>query len=186
MKPFDAIVLAGGEGKRLGGVDKALLTVGPSTMLERVIDAVSGAQTIVCVGPPRPTPVPVKWTRESPPGGGPAPALAAGLEQVGAPLVVVLAVDVPLVSREIVGRLVAACRGAVLLSDGEGIRQPLIGAYVTDLLREHLERFPDLHGMSINRVIEGMNAASIDEPAAARDCDTWLDLDAIRKGASGG
>ena len=181
MKVFDAIVLAGGEGRRLGGVDKALLQVGGTSMLERVLGALRDAQRIVCVGPERPTSVPVIWTREDPPGGGPTPAVAAGLQQVVAPNVVVLAVDVPLISREVVAELVAAEEEAALVTDYHGVPQPLIAAYDTDLVRERLRTFDDLRGVPINRAIEGMSMTLIADPLVANDCDTWDELERIRK-----
>jgi molybdopterin-guanine dinucleotide biosynthesis protein A len=79
---MDAIVLAGGRGARLGGVDKADLVVGGQTLLERALAATAGANRTVVVGPRRPTSRPVTWAREHPPGGGPVAALAAGLEHV--------------------------------------------------------------------------------------------------------
>ncbi|WP_438949006.1 NTP transferase domain-containing protein, partial [Streptomyces harbinensis] len=36
---FDAIVLAGGAARRLGGADKAAVTVGGRPLLDRVLDA---------------------------------------------------------------------------------------------------------------------------------------------------
>ena len=186
MKAFDAIVLAGGEGKRLGGVDKALLTVGTSTMLERVLDAVAEAQRIVCVGLERPTPVPVVWTREEPPGGGPSPGVAAGLQQVTAPRVVVVAVDVPLITREVVAALVTSEEDAALVTDADEVPQPLIAAYAAQRLRERLAAYEDLRGVPITRVVEGMRTTSIDAPSAAADCDTWDELESLRKEVAGG
>ncbi|MFZ2514092.1 MAG: NTP transferase domain-containing protein, partial [Candidatus Lutibacillus vidarii] len=43
MIRHDAIVLAGGRGSRLGGVDKGAVPVAGRALLDRVLDAVSGA-----------------------------------------------------------------------------------------------------------------------------------------------
>ncbi|MEU0572553.1 NTP transferase domain-containing protein, partial [Nonomuraea sp. NPDC005983] len=75
---YDAVVLAGGEARRLGGADKPGLTVGGRTIAERVVSAVPDAARVVVVGPERALPG-VVFTREDPPGGGPVPALRAGL-----------------------------------------------------------------------------------------------------------
>src|SRR4051794_27690959 len=75
---FDAIVGAGGRGTRLGGVDKASLDVAGRSLLERVLDAVAAARTVVVVGDERPTGRPVRWTREQPAYGGPVAAAYAG------------------------------------------------------------------------------------------------------------
>ncbi|KRV47381.1 hypothetical protein AQ490_07935 [Wenjunlia vitaminophila] len=109
---YDAIILAGGQARRLGGVDKPGLRVGGSSLLERVLGACAGAARLIVVGPPRPVAEPhtaasVRWTRENPPGGGPLPALAAGLELVTADLVLLLAADLPFMNAGTVRRLLA-------------------------------------------------------------------------------
>ncbi|WP_344329901.1 molybdenum cofactor guanylyltransferase, partial [Kitasatospora putterlickiae] len=75
MTPYDAIVPAGGAARRLGGADKPGLTIGGTTLLDRVLAACADARTTVVVGPARPTARPgIRWTRERPPGGGPVVA----------------------------------------------------------------------------------------------------------------
>src|SRR5947209_20072437 len=93
------LVLAGGKAWRLGGIDKAIVEVAGTIMLDRVLAAAAPCcDQLVVVGPPRPTSVDgVRFTIEASPGGGPVPAVAAGM--VAAPeadAVVVLAVDLPL------------------------------------------------------------------------------------------
>jgi CTP:molybdopterin cytidylyltransferase MocA len=78
-RSYDAVVLAGGAASRLGGADKPALSVGGRMLLDRVLAACAAAGSTVVVGPRRPTARPVRWTREEPAGGGPLPALAAGL-----------------------------------------------------------------------------------------------------------
>jgi molybdopterin-guanine dinucleotide biosynthesis protein A len=50
---FDAVILAGGRARRLGGVDKPGLTVGGRTLAEAVVSAVAGAEAVIVVGPER-------------------------------------------------------------------------------------------------------------------------------------
>ena len=45
------MILAGGAGRRLGGIDKALSRSTGVTLLDRVLGAVSGAARVVVVGP---------------------------------------------------------------------------------------------------------------------------------------
>ncbi|NUW41709.1 molybdenum cofactor guanylyltransferase [Nonomuraea rhodomycinica] len=104
---YDAVVLAGGEARRLGGADKPGLVVGGRTLLERVAGAVSGAGRVVVVGPARDLPG-VVFTQEDPPGGGPVPALRAGLREVTAPRVVLLAADLPFLTPPHISALLAA------------------------------------------------------------------------------
>ncbi|MFC6714548.1 molybdenum cofactor guanylyltransferase [Branchiibius cervicis] len=66
---YDAIVLAGGAGSRLGGPDKPDQAVGGRSMLEAVVDSVAGARRIIVVGPQRTAIRGVRWALEQPPGG---------------------------------------------------------------------------------------------------------------------
>lgn len=114
------MVLAGGAARRLGGADKPALPVGGHPLLDRVLTACAAADRTVVVGPRRPTARPVLWTREEPPGGGPLPALAAGLAALdrdrrpaadgpaapGRPeVVLILAADLPFLTAETVDAL---------------------------------------------------------------------------------
>lgn len=189
MTAFDAMILAGGRGERLGGMDKAAVVIDGVTLLDRVVTAASGATRVICVGPERDTsrperdaPRPVRWTREHPPGGGPVAALASGLELVEAPVVVVLAVDLPFVTSDLVGSLVERCTraDAAMAVDGAGIHQPLLAAYRTEALRGRLHSLGDPAGASMKDLIEGLDHANIPAPAEARDIDTPADLERER------
>lgn len=130
---FDVVVLAGGEGRRLGGRDKAELVVDGRRLLDVVIAACGDAARTVVVGPERPTERMVIWTREEPPGGGPCAALAAGLQHVTAPVTVLLAVDLPHLTAATVMRLAAAA--PVVAVDAAGREQWLLSAWPTEELR---------------------------------------------------
>ncbi len=80
---YAAIVLAGGSGRRMGGVIKPLLAVAGESMLHRVLRAVSDADHIVVVGPIELAghlPRGVHLTQEQPAGTGPVAGVAAGLK----------------------------------------------------------------------------------------------------------
>jgi molybdopterin-guanine dinucleotide biosynthesis protein A len=132
---YDAVVLAGGASRRMGGPDKTALLVGGIALLDRALSAVGDAGQIVVVGPSRPVAAAVRWAREEPVGAGPAAALAAGLAGLTAPVVVVLAADLPFVTAGVVTRLVdvAGPSGAVIVDDG-GAPQWLLGAWPRELL----------------------------------------------------
>lgn len=129
---YDAIVLAGGAARRLGGADKPALHVGGRALIDRVLDACTDAATTVVVGGRRPTSRPVRWTREDPPGAGPVAALDAGLRQTTAELVLVLSADLPFLDRATVRALLRAPApggDGALLRDPTGRDQPLVAAY---------------------------------------------------------
>ncbi|MEU6799729.1 DUF6457 domain-containing protein [Streptomyces neyagawaensis] len=115
---YDAVVLAGGAARRLGGADKPGVRVGGRALLDRVLAACAGARTTVVVADPRPTARPVLWAREEPPGGGPLAALDAGLRRTTAPYVVVLSADLPFLAEETVRRLLDSLRGSAVAPQG--------------------------------------------------------------------
>jgi molybdopterin-guanine dinucleotide biosynthesis protein A len=137
LPPFAAVVLAGGRAARLGGQAKPQLEVGGRSMLAAVLDALDGAAPRVVVGPPQPVPAGVLLVREEPPGGGPVPALAAGLAAVGdAEVVAVLAADLPFVTADLVTALRTRLTGeGVLVVDDAGRDQLLLGVWRTEALR---------------------------------------------------
>ncbi|OKI08769.1 hypothetical protein AMK13_10130 [Streptomyces sp. CB02056] len=189
MTPYDVIVPAGGAARRLGGADKPGLTVGGTTLLDRVLAACAGARTTVVVGPVRPTARGgVHWTRERPPGGGPVAAVAAGLDLVTADTVLLLAADLPFLDRRTVDRLVAALDragahgDAAVLVDAGGRDQPLAAAYRTAPLRAALAALGDPADQPLRRLVGGLPRLRVaDTDNVAYDCDTWEDLEQARE-----
>ncbi|MFL6171442.1 MAG: molybdenum cofactor guanylyltransferase, partial [Marmoricola sp.] len=115
-----AVVLAGGTSVRLDGADKASIELGGLTLLEHALGAMLDIDEVVVVGEAVPTTRPVTFTREDPAGGGPAAGVLAGLRAFARrpDLLVVLAVDMPLVTSATVRRLAAAAAAAGAASDG--------------------------------------------------------------------
>ncbi|MFJ4987351.1 NTP transferase domain-containing protein [Streptomyces sp. NPDC088732] len=203
-EPFDAVVLAGGAARRLGGADKPGLPVAGRALIDRVLDACAGAGTTVVVGPRRATARPVVWAREEPPGGGPLPALAAGLRAgVTADVVVVLAADLPFLSPATVRALLtelaapesghdqgdpdgAAAPDGVVLTDPDGRDQPLAAAYRTESLRREIALLASEHGglsgLPLRLLTAELRLRRLADPTgrASFDCDTWDDLSTAR------
>jgi molybdopterin-guanine dinucleotide biosynthesis protein A len=178
------IVLTGGSAARFQGADKASLEVGGRSLLEHVLGALADVPEVVVVGDEVVTSRQVTFLREDPPGGGPAAGLLAGLSGFPRPprIIVVLAVDMPLVTTSTVGRLVAAATGdgALLVDDG-GRCQYLCAAYRTEALLAGAPPLDDQHGLSVRKLIEGLRLSEV--PALgdeAQDVDTWDDLLALR------
>jgi molybdopterin-guanine dinucleotide biosynthesis protein A len=184
---FDAIILAGGQGTRLGGRDKAELDVGGRRLLDIALDATAGAGRVIVVGPRRPAPPEVLWRREDPPGGGPVAALAAGAPEVVANRVVVLGVDYPFADPPSVARLLASqgdAQGALAL-DAEDEPQPLFAVYETEALRAALARHPSPDGAAVRDLVQNLELNRVEIGPRAMDCDTWRDLAAARRAADG-
>ncbi len=187
---YDVIVLAGGGARRFGGTDKVLLPVGGRPMLDRVLAACAGAASVTVVGPRRPVdpdlPVRPRWTREDPPGSGPLAAVAAGLGEGAAPVVVVLAADMPLVDADVVAGLVAGLAAgqasdveAVTLTDEAGRTQPLAAAYRRTAVDRVLAETGDPRNQPARRLLTQLRCGTLRSPRAARDCDTPDDLAAV-------
>ena len=198
VRAFDAVVLAGGGGTRLGGADKPGLVVGQRTLLGSVVSAVTeaGASRVVVVGPERPAALgaaplspgtggpgtrggeQVSYTREDPPGGGPVAALRCGLAEVPAPDIVLLAADLPFLRPVHVTRLLAALAGpaarGVALLDASGRPQWLASGWPAAVLRAALEDYP---GSSLRGVLGPLKPVLLPDETAAGEPPPWLDCD---------
>ncbi|CAL9483547.1 Molybdenum cofactor guanylyltransferase [Streptomyces sp. enrichment culture] len=185
---YDAVVLAGGAARRLGGADKPAVRVGGRPLLDRVLAACADAGTTVVVAGPRPTARPVTWAREDPPGGGPLAALDAGLRHVTAEHVVLLSADLPFLDGRTVAALLDTLRrgeaDGVLLTDSDGRDQPLVAAYRTAPLRRGLAALSAAHGgtagLPLRRLTGALHLLRISDPVASFDCDTWDDIATAR------
>ncbi|MGP3913504.1 NTP transferase domain-containing protein [Nonomuraea sp. 10N515B] len=176
---YDAVILAGGQARRLGGRDKPALTVGARSLVENVVAAASGARRTIVVGPERPLPG-VLFAREDPPGSGPIPALTAGLAHVTAPWVALLAGDLPFLTVAHVRALLDAAgpgAGAVMVDDG-GREQWLAGAWPATELKQALASYG---GRSLKGLLAPLAGTRLALPGRPWfDCDTMDDLEEAR------
>jgi molybdopterin-guanine dinucleotide biosynthesis protein A len=175
---WDAIVLAGGRGSRLGGVDKATLDIGGRTLLARALDAVGKASRVVVVGEvDAPGAVVVQ---ETPRFAGPAAAIGVGLAEVAAPYVLLAACDQPFL-REAVDPLVTAAPtvgDGVIAVDDDGRRQHLMVVVRTSALRAAVAAQPTLVNLSVRALLAPLKLTELPVPSrAALDVDTWHDRD---------
>jgi molybdopterin-guanine dinucleotide biosynthesis protein A len=173
-----AIVLAGGAGRRLGGVDKAALDVAGVTMLDRVLGAARPlCAELVVVGPERTTGVKgVRFVQEDEPGGGPVPAVVAGLAATVGDPVLVVAVDLPLLSSAAIQRLFDAVTGhAAAGADHDGAPNPLLAVY-----RRAALSFEGLGGGSRADQLLPEDTVVVDLGAAAHNVNTAEDLRVAR------
>jgi molybdenum cofactor guanylyltransferase len=190
---YAAVILAGGAGRRLGGVDKPMLTVGGRPMLARVLDAVADATLRIVVGPPALSlPGDVIRVSEDPPGGGPVAATAAGLAALEAgdrdpaastQIIALLAADLPFLDTHAVRRLRDALEKStmdgVVFVDSEGRRQTLCGVWRTASLRAALDRIGPPDGVAVRALLTGLRTGEVHlaaQPPPWYDCDQPDDL----------
>jgi molybdopterin-guanine dinucleotide biosynthesis protein A len=190
---FDAVVLAGGRSMRLGGTDKPGLIVGGQSLLGAVVSTVisAGADQIVVVGPERPAALSpgtgdlgpgaggrVRYAREDPPGRGPVAALACGLEQVSAPVIVLLAADLPFLRPAHVTRLLTALAAqegpGVVLLDDSARPQWLVSGWLAAGLRGALDRYPV---SSLGGLLGPLDPVLLPDETTAGEPPGWLDCD---------
>ena len=180
---YDAVILAGGGARRLSGADKPGLLVGGRPLVAWVGEAVAGAERLVLVGPERPELPRALTVREDPPGGGPVPALRAGLTLVRAPWVAVLAADLPFLRAEHVDELrrEAYGRAGAVLVDADGRSQWLAGVWRTADLAGALARH---RGDSLRGLMDPLGPVRVAPPGGGRpwyDCDTPSDVEAASR-----
>lgn len=194
--PVDAIILAGGRSSRLGGVAKASLLRDGRTLLQLAIDAARATDgRIVVVGPEVETAAPVRFVREHPAFGGPAAAIAAGLDALrddvaaeGLAQVAVLACDMPGAAPALAAVLDAATAATGTDTDGwvavddDGREQQLLAVYRHEALRRRVVAVAaerpsgDLDGVSVRHLLTGLRLVRVQVTAGgSADVDTWAD-----------
>ncbi|MCL3862776.1 NTP transferase domain-containing protein [Actinotalea sp. K2] len=193
----DALVLAGGRGSRLGGVDKAMVPVAGRALIDHVLDAVHGAHHVVLVGPGHLARPGVPAVLEEPASGGPVAGIAAGLTQLATRgshevPVLVLACDVPRAAAAVPGLLAALAAhpevdGAHLVS-ADGHPQTLVAVYRGATLRRavaQVEADGGVRGASVRRLVRGLRMHPVPDPEGlSQDADTWDDVSRLEAAIS--
>jgi molybdopterin-guanine dinucleotide biosynthesis protein A len=129
----DAIVLAGGLGTRMGGLDKSGLLLGGETFLERILrllePLVDSAVVVASRGRRFPD-IRARVIHDEQEGVGPLMGLYTGMKASGAEWSFVITVDTPLIRPELVRLLEDRAKGwdAVVPCSGTGI-EPLCAVY---------------------------------------------------------
>ena len=176
---FDAVIVAGGQGSRMGHVSKADLDVHGERLLDIVLRATKGARATVVVGDVI-VPRGVLLTREEPAGTGPAAGVLAGLDAVADPAAwtLVLACDLP-GAPGAVATLRRALDAAPEEADGLALRdeagelQHLLAFYRTDALRRAFAEWGDPANRSVRGVMANLALLPVDpEGASVDDLDT--------------
>lgn len=177
-----AIVLAGGRGSRLGGVDKAAQLLAGERLVDRTVAAAraAGATRVVVVGPESAGATADAVVRERPEYGGPLAALAAGVAAVDETWLWVLACDLehPELVCTALARAAPYAADGVLLVDDDGRAQWLAGCYRRAAVASVCDELgARVHGAPVRRALSGLELrrAAISNEIAA-DIDTADDL----------
>ena len=195
-----AVILAAGEGSRLGGVPKCLISVNGQTLMSRLVHAMQamGMARIMVVTGYHSAPVeaalaslPVEIVRNPDPSAGQQSSVRLGLKALGAEfdMVMVALADQPGIGREELSELISAYRhrpqGArIVMPEVDGQRgNPVVfdGVLIRELLTQALpgglRGFIDSHPEQVCRMVTG-------NPNFTLDLDTREDLEKFAR-ASG-
>lgn len=134
-----AAILAGGRGRRLGGVDKSALIIGTHSILDRQLRALAGLTQhilIVADDPSRFRRAAVRVVQDRVPGAGALGGLYTALTDAPTEQVLVIACDMPFVTAPFLERLAAIGAGvqAAIPCDTRG-RHPLCASYAASAAR---------------------------------------------------
>jgi molybdopterin-guanine dinucleotide biosynthesis protein A len=167
--PIAAVILAGGRGERLGGVNKALLEVGGRRLVDRVRAAIGRCDPILLSVGPEPFAIAGFEAVADLPGdyGGPLAGVAAAIARLGADppkLLLTVAVDTPFFPADFVSRagvLIAAA--PAVLGGWQGQRYPTNGLWKVPPLRDLPQRVrTGAAPHSLKRLAEELGAATLD------------------------
>ena len=178
-----AVVLAGGTSRRWDGADKTRAVVDGLSLLDHALAALPTEAAVVVVGPERPTPRPVRWTREEPAGAGPAAGLQAGLRALPDDLpVVVLAADLPRAAALVDTLLSTPLGGGARVLTDEGGRAHWTSVLLSPDAARTVRDLPDLADASLHSVFEHLDVTLAPAPAGAtHDLDTPDDLRTLQE-----
>jgi molybdopterin-guanine dinucleotide biosynthesis protein A len=126
------VILAGGHGSRLGGVNKALLEVGGRQIVERTLASIRPlvAHVTLVVNDDSLAPLNLPLFHDPEPHAGVLPALLTGLRASAAELCLVTASDMPFVNSALVDHLFSACASFdVCLPYTDGRAEPMFAVY---------------------------------------------------------
>lgn len=184
---LDVIIVAGGRAKRMGGVDKAAVTVNGERLIDHLLDEVSvldALQQVIVVSSRdlqvRPG---VKLTAEEPAFSGPVAAIYAGaaaLHERAAERTAILAVDAP-ESANLIPELTEALdesgAEAAVIREESGHLQPLCAVWHTESLWLAINELGETADRPVKALLEQAN--SVTEVAGTgeeRDYDTLHEL----------
>lgn len=158
-REFTGFVLAGGQSRRMGR-DKTQIPWSSGTLLTRAVGALKEiASEVLIVGTVKSASAAVVAIADLFPERGPMAGIHAALKHTNTDWNLILAVDLPLVSPELLGFIAGRCpnaSGLAVVPKVSGRLQPLCAAYHRDLVAE-IERAIATDDLSIHRLLERLS-----------------------------
>lgn len=192
---MDVIIVAGGEGRRMGGVDKATLELHGIRFIDHLLRDLAKITTdkVIVVTPREDLGLSEHVLRcsEDPPLGGPVAGIDAAMKLSTAEYVAVIAVDAPYSARALIPlkeTLLAHPDASAAVIDSEGFLQPLCALWRRDDLCVALRAVAAAAGgsvrdQSVRAVLRAAPAELLPVPAMGveKDVDTPADLEDLHR-----
>lgn len=182
---LDVVVLAGGGGRRLGGLSKADLPLRGRRLLDHILGDLAAwdhpgaalGRTVVVAPDSVPVPDGVLRTLEEPPGGGPMAGVAAALALLGdGDLVAVLTCDAPRSVRALPALLASLGPDGAVVRNRAGFIEYLLGVYRFEGLTRRIRAHGEARDVSARRLLAPLALTAVEVGDLDRDIDTWDDL----------
>jgi molybdopterin-guanine dinucleotide biosynthesis protein A len=186
MTGVSGIVLAGGQGRRMGGVDKGLQLLRGKPMIEWVLERLAPQVSELIVNANQNLEIYEKYGHRVVPDeiagfAGPLAGLHAGLKAASNPLVVTVPCDSPFLPEDLVRRLSAFLKNHDLAVAKTGDQPHPVFALMKRQVRENLEAFLAAGGRKIDAWYAALKVVEVsfdDEADAFRNINT---LDELRR-----
>lgn len=188
MSSIHAIVLAGGQGKRMGNVDKALVRVGGVRLIDAVLRQLPGPEIVTVVSPSEILDLPegIRQVSEKPAGGGPVAGIAAAFDAT-CRYTMVLTVDAPHAPALIAPlyRTLERAKDAdvAVVESDDGQLQHLCQLWRTPALRKALDGVAAKHGgardVAARELIADVEMIKMPGTGEEKDYDTVEELSAL-------
>jgi molybdopterin-guanine dinucleotide biosynthesis protein A len=156
---YSAAILAGGQARRLGGIDKSALAVGTRSILDRQLSLLRGLTPHILIvigqGSPAP-PVDVPVVVDRVPRAGPLGGIYTALMEAPTDRVLVVACDMPFLTAPFLEQL--AARGAdvdVAVPRSAAGRHPLCASYAR-AVAGHLKMRIDSGNLRVRDALDGL------------------------------
>ena len=179
-----AVVLAGGQSRRMQGQDKALAMIGGQRMIDRVLNRLRPQVPEILLAAPHDYGTGLPAIADQPLGpAGPAGAIravATYLAALGTDAFVTVPVDAPFVPPDLVARLSECGPVAVVRSDA--VLQPAFALWSARAVLEALPPEQCAQNWSLHRLVEAVAARSVEfaDAGALMNVNTPDDLAAAR------
>lgn len=176
---IETILLAGGRGERMGGVDKASVRLNGCRLIDHLLPALPGPVIVVS---PHDLPLPdaARRVSEDPPYGGPVAGIAAAAPLIRSDLVAVLSVDAPdspALLPALVDALTAAPdAGVAVTRAADGWVQPLCAVWRRDALLAALATLESTRDIAAKRLLAAATVVEVPGAGLDTDYDTLAEL----------